>query len=38
MYIVTDSLGNIMGKFPSYKQASTFKFARGNYSWRIIEK
>ena len=36
-YIVLDSLGNVMGKFRTYQQASTFKFARGNYNWRIVE-
>lgn len=34
-YKVLDSLGNIMGNFPTYQQASTFKFARGNYNWTI---
>ena len=34
-YIVLDSLGNVMGKFHTYQQASTFKFARGNYGWSI---
>ena len=36
-YLVLDSLGNAMGRFPTYQQASTFKFARGNYGWRIVE-
>lgn len=36
-YIVLDSLSNVMGKFPNYQQASTFKFARGNYGWSIIK-
>ena len=36
-YIVLDSLGNVMGKFPNYQQASTFKFARGNHGWSIIK-
>lgn len=35
MYIVKDSLGYIMGKFKTFQQASTFKFARGNYGWSI---
>ena len=35
-YIVKDSEGSIMGRFPNYQQASTFKFAKGNYSWTII--
>lgn len=36
-YTVLDSLGNVMGRFHTYQQASTFKFARGNYGWRIVE-
>lgn len=36
-YIVLDSLGNVMGRFHTYQQASTFKSARGNYGWRIVE-
>lgn len=34
-YVVTDSLGNIMGIFSTYEQASTYKFARGNSNWKI---
>lgn len=36
-FVVKDSLGNIMGRFYTYEQASTFKFARGNYGWTITE-
>lgn len=36
-YTVLDSLGNVMGRFHTYQQASTFKFARGNCEWRIVE-
>lgn len=36
-YTVLDSLGNVVGRFPTYQQAFTFKFARGNYGWRIIK-
>lgn len=35
MYIVLDSYGNFIKKFPTYQQASTFKFAYGNYGWVI---
>lgn len=34
-YVVKDSLGYIMGVFPTYQAASEYKFARGNYSWTI---
>ena len=34
-YIVKDSTGHIMRIFPTYKQASTYKFAYGNYGWKI---
>lgn len=36
-YTVLDSLGNVMGRFPTYQQASTFKLARGNYKWTIVK-
>lgn len=36
-YVVKDSLGNVMGRFCSYEQAATFKFAKGNCGWEIIE-
>ena len=36
-YVVTDSLGNFMKAFNSYQAASTYKFAYGNYGWKIIE-
>lgn len=35
-YKVCDSLGNTMRIFPTYKQASIYKFAYGNYSWYIV--
>lgn len=34
-YYVYDSLGNLMKVFPTYEQASNYKFAYGNYSWTI---
>lgn len=34
-YAVYDSYGNLMRVFPNYKQASTYKFAYGNYGWTI---
>lgn len=34
-YCVYDSLGNFMRKFPSYKQASNYKFIYGNNGWFI---
>lgn len=34
-YSVYDSLGNFMRKFPSFKQASNYKFIYGNSSWYI---
>lgn len=37
-YIVVDSEGNFMRAFRSYKEASTYKFTRGNYGWEIIEE
>lgn len=36
-FYVYDSLGNYMRSFPNYKQASTYKFAYGNYGWVIKE-
>ena len=36
-YIVLDSLGNYMKLFRTYQAASTYKFAYGNYGWKIIE-
>lgn len=35
MYKVYDSLGNFMRSFPTYQQASNYKFAFGNYGWTI---
>lgn len=34
-YGVYDSLGNFMRRFPTYKQASNYKLAYGNYGWTI---
>ena len=34
-YYVYDSYGNLMRKFNTYAQASTYKFAYGNYGWTI---
>lgn len=36
MYIVYDSLGNYIRQFDTYQQASTYKLAKGNYSWQIV--
>lgn len=38
MYVVRDSLGNFMREFPNYQQASTYKFACGNYGWTITRE
>ena len=35
VYKVYDSLGNFMRSFPTYQQASTYKFVYGNSSWII---
>lgn len=35
MYKVYDSEGNFMRKFPSYKQAVTYRLAYGNKYWYI---
>lgn len=35
MYRVYDSLGNFMRSFPTYQQASNYKFAFGNCGWTI---
>lgn len=35
MYRVYDSYGKFLKSFPTYKQASTYKFAYGNYGWTI---
>ena len=35
MYKVYDSLGNFMRKFPTYKQAVTYRLACGNRYWTI---
>ena len=35
MYVVKDSLGNIMYKAFSYKEAFTFKYSHGNFRWSI---
>lgn len=37
-YIVRDSLGNFMRSFKTYKEASTYKFAYGNYQWTISQE
>ena len=34
-YVVKDSQGNTMRVFATYQQASTYKFACGNYQWTI---
>lgn len=34
-YVVKDSLNNIMRVFPTYKQAETYRFVRGNNQWTI---
>ena len=34
-YIVTDSENNVMKTFYNYKDASTYRFSRGNQFWRI---
>ena len=38
MYCVYDSMGNLMRVFPTYKQASNYKLAFGNYGWTIKSK
>lgn len=38
MYSVNDSLGNIIRNFLTYKEASIFKFARGNNNWYITKR
>lgn len=35
MYKVYDSLGNLVRRFPTYRQASNYKFAYGNTGWTI---
>jgi hypothetical protein len=35
MYIVLDSLDNPLRRFPSYRQAMTFKIAMQRYDWKI---
>ena len=35
MYKVYDSYGNLMKRFPTYIQASNYKFAYGNSNWTI---
>lgn len=35
MYKVFDSLGNFMRRFPTYKQAVTYRLAYGNKYWTI---
>lgn len=35
MYKVYDSMGNLMRRFPTYKQAATYKLAFGNSGWTI---
>lgn len=35
MYKVYDSMGNFMRRFPTYKQASEYKFTFGNSGWTI---
>ena len=35
MYTVLDSLGNPLRRFPSYKQAMTYKIAMQRYDWKI---
>lgn len=37
MIYVKDSLGNVMKTFRSYKEASEYKFAYGNYGWSITK-
>lgn len=34
-YIVKDSHGNFMRKFPTFQQASVYKQAYGNIGWTI---
>ena len=34
-YVVFDSLGNFMRRFPTYRQASNYRLAYGNSSWTI---
>lgn len=34
-YIIKDSYGNIIRKFPTFQQASVYKQAYGNIGWTI---
>jgi hypothetical protein len=34
-YKVFDSLGNYLRSFPTYSQASNYKYAYGNMGWTI---
>lgn len=36
-YLVKDSEENILRVFYTYKEASLFKFVKGNYKWSIEE-
>ena len=35
-YTVKDSTGHVMRTFPTYQQASTYKFVYGNSGWIIV--
>lgn len=35
MYKVFDSWGNLVRRFPTYKQANNYKYACGNTGWTI---
>lgn len=34
-YLVLDKEGNLMKRFSSFQEASTYKFVCGNYGWVI---
>ena len=36
MYKVYDSWGNLMKRFPTYKQAYNYKYTYGNCGWYIL--
>ena len=36
MYKVFDSMGNLMKRFPTYQQASNYKFIYGSSNWYIV--
>lgn len=37
-YIVVDTLGYVLRTFSTHEDAMNFKFSRGRYDWKIVEK